>query len=167
MGVGGVNIYQVCGKNQKGNASIKFLGLSKARPTIKIHEFIFKNYRCDVVSYLLGDSDIRLADERCTLKMLGIVIKGKKKMAAITFSFYTFVHKRDRKGILDYVTFGEGENEKVLPGFFGYELRTRDEKGLIREERIGKLIDIYPGKTQCIYGLVQFLSDEKLSFLFV
>lgn len=165
------NIYQICGINEKPEAIIKYIGISKKRPTIKIHEFTFKRCKCEIVSYLLSDPDIKLADDRCTLKMLGMIItcnKGIKKnkvIAAITFSFHTFVHKRDKKSILDYVTFGE--TKKYLTGFFGYELKYVDEFGIINEKRIGEITQVFPGKTKCVYKLVDFLSDDKLSFLFI
>jgi len=159
--MGKVSLYQVCGVVGRGEAIVKYLGVSKDRPVIKIHGFGFKGCECEIVSYLLSDVDMKLVDDRCTMKMLGLIIKRDGGVVgAITYSFYTFVHRRDKRSITEYI-------DKNVVGFFGYEFRFVDKGGVVREERIGVLNEVFPGRTKCVYGLVEFLSDEKLSFLFV
>ena len=95
--------------------------------------------------------------------MIGLLIKNEEKViAAITMSFYTFIHKKEKRDIINYIS----ENDhQVLPGFFGYEIKFFS-KNVEKNERIGSIFELFPGKTKCIYYLIDLLSNEKLSFLF-
>ena len=164
------NLYQIRGNTDKSSAIIKYIGKNHERPAIKVLEFKFKKYFCEIMSYLLSDVDINLAEDKCCFKMLGLLIRNKKKhvVCAVTMSFYTFIHKKDKKSIMNYIT-QKDEIDKIdkdIPGFFGFEMKWLNSDKILKEERIGNLLEKFPGKNKSIYTLVNFLSDTKLSFLF-
>lgn len=158
-------LYQIQGITSKKGAILKYIGENYVRPTIIIHEFKFKKYQCQIVSYLLSDIDIKIANDNCTLKMIGLLIKNKKKVvAAITMSFYTFIHRKEKTTIEKYISQQEDKKDKILPGFYTYEFKYYDGD-IEKNERI-KIFELFPGRTKCIYELINLLSNEKLSFLF-
>jgi hypothetical protein len=156
-----MNLYQIQGSKDKAGAVIKFIGKNNIRPTIVIHEFNFKKYSCQIISYILSDADIEYANDKCELKMLGLLIRNKRHkvvIAAITMSFYTFVHKREKDNLSNFIS-------KDLSGFYAYNLKYHDE-GTERNERVGGIFNVFPGKTRCVYDLIKLLSDGKVSFLY-
>jgi len=158
------NLYQVTGTTGSDLVNLRYLGKHIHRPIMILDEFSFGKHHIKILSYLLSDADLNDANEKCMLKMIGILIKKSKydkdPILAITMSFYTFVHKKDKKNISDYVSTCSNENK--LKGFFGYELIYCTNAGEIKHERIGKLLDVYPGRTKSIYNLIEFLSHEKV-----
>lgn len=160
-----VKLYQFQGIINEPNGVIKFIGFSAddIRPTYIIHEFIFKQHTCKIVTYVLSDIDIEHANNTCELKMISLLIMGKDSLTvqyAITLSFYTFTHKKNKKHLRDYIT---NDDEIKLDGFYQYSLL--DNLG--NKEKMGDIIQNFLGKTKSIYGLISILSDEKLNKLWV
>lgn len=157
-------LYQIQGIKDKIGGIIKFIGQNVVRPTIIIHEFTFKRYQCQITSYILSDIDIKVANDKCALKMLGLLIKDKGGVvAAITMSFYTFIHRKDKTDLEKYIS--NKDDNKILPGFYAYELKYYD-RNIEKNESVGGTFESFPGKTRCVYDLINLLSNEKLSFLY-
>lgn len=171
----GQKLYQLQPRGRgKTGAILRWLGHFKERTTVVLQEFRFKGYDCQIVSYLLSDVDLEFADDRCELKMMSLLLKrGGGVSVAVTMSFYTFVHRRERRSIAEYVSRGEAD-DIVLPGFFGYQVKScaSDPVGVpagdpaVVSGRVGNLLEVFPGKSRCIKDLIEILSDDKLSPLF-
>lgn len=162
----GSKMYQLKGKKNCSAATIHYIGNAERTPFHVIHKFKLKTYDCLIISYILSDADIDLAQEKCSLKMIGIIIqKNDEVKAAITMSFYTFVHHKEKKSLHDYVLYTKSE-KKSIEGFFGFELKypcTNDPKNeLIKTEKIGSIFKTYPGKTKSLHYLIHLLSNVRL-----
>lgn len=156
-------LYQIQGMKDKQGAFIKFIGQNSVRPLILILEFTFKKYECQIVSYILSNIDIKVVNDECGLKMLGLLIKYKDQVVAvITMSFFTFMHKWEGKDIMDFISY---DNNILLSGFYAFDLKYYD-KDIKKTEKIGSIFELFPGKTKSLYELINLLSDEKLSFLY-
>ncbi|AYV76354.1 MAG: hypothetical protein Terrestrivirus5_176 [Terrestrivirus sp.] len=158
-----IKLYQFQSIIDESNGIIKFIGFSAddIRPTYILHEFNFKGHTCKIVTYVLSDIDIEHANNTCELKMISLLIMNKDSLTvqyAITLSFYTFTHKKNKKHLRDYIT---NDDEIKLEGFYQYSLL--DNLG--NKEKIGDIMQKFLGKTKSVYGIISMLSDEKLSKL--
>lgn len=156
-----IKLYQLQAFMDESYGIIKFIGFSadNIRHTYIIHEFKFKQHNCKIVTYVLSDIDIEHANNMCELKMISLLVMDKDSYCvkcAITLSFYTFVHKKEKKHLFDYIT---NDNDIKLDGFYQYNLL--DCYG--NKEKIGDIMPKFLGKTKSIYGLVNILSNAKLN----
>jgi hypothetical protein len=163
-------MYQIRAEKGGKGAVIQFVGKAKSRPCVVIHEFVFKRYKCQLVSYVLSDVDVKYANDKCELKMLGLLISSKKNklVASITLSFYTFEHRKEKRDLGGYINYEEPGNklsaDKLLNGFWMYEMKyvDQDVKDNIKKERIGNILVEYPGKNACVYSLINLLSNKTV-----
>lgn len=156
-------IYQIQCKKNNPNAIIKKICDNAIRQIIVLHEFKFNNFICRIVSYLLSDVDIKEANDVCSFKIIGLLlINNNKVIGSLTMSFYTFIHKKEKKDIFDYIS---KDVDIPLPGFFAFDLKYF-YKGSKKSERIGDILEKFPGKTQSIYSLINLLSNDKILFLY-
>jgi len=95
-------LYQVQGQDDESCIILQYLGYNpdNERPCYVLQEFDFKTYKCKIISYILSNIDINYAHDTCELKMLSLLItKNDVAIAAITLSFYTFEHKKNKQHI--------------------------------------------------------------------
>ena len=149
-------LYQIQGMTDKEGAYIKCIGQDKIRPVITVHKFTFRQYGCEIVSYILSDVDVKLD----SLKMLGLLIKDNEKVVAtITMCFKLL---ENNNSILDLLDTNES---KILLGSYVYELKYY-ENSTEKCEQIGETVKYFQGKTKSVYDLIELLADDKLAFLF-
>jgi hypothetical protein len=156
-------LYQIQGT--ENNAIIKFVGYSDPekynyRPCYILREFKFREHICQLVSYILSDVDIEHANNTHELKMVSILIKKSEKSQvtyAITYSFYTFIHIKQKKHLIEFIS---DNNIIELNGFFSIML-LKNDMNKSTNTRLA-IYDKYKGKTQTIYDLISMLSDDKV-----
>lgn len=159
-----VNLYQIQGTQGKAGGIIKYIGKDTTGLVIIIHRFKFKKYLCKIISYILSDVDINIANDKCMFKILGLLIEcDGEVVAVIILSFYTFTHKKEKSNITNYIS---NSNNIILPGFYGYELKHKNIENIEESEMIGNTFKLFPGRTKSIYNLIDLLSNDKLLFLY-
>jgi hypothetical protein len=148
-----IKLYQLQGISD-GNAVLRFVGVAKQRPCVIINKFKYKKKECQVVSYMLDEDDITEANEKCKLRMLGIVIKKNKEiLGVINFEFFTVAHKKQGKKFSDLI--GTPQN-----GLFMITVNYI-EKNETKVEKL-KILNKFPGKTKSIYTLIEMLKHKSV-----
>lgn len=158
-------LYQIQGVCDEGVSMIRFVGYSDPqknnhRPCHVLENFRFNKHNCQLVSYILSDIDIEHANETCELKMFSILIKKSKNAQvkyAITYSFYTFIHKKQKKHMKEFITKDMDINTNELDGFFCVKLLNNELGTNIMIETY----KTYKGK-KTLYDLILMLSHEKV-----
>ena len=137
------NIYELIGVLDSDIAEIKKLGYSNV-PFVLISSVKFGKYICDVVSYLLSDTDLGESTTK-PLAMIGLIIKGKETVVAtITMLFYV----------------AERIGEQKFKGHYGYECEYESNT-----HQIGPQMKTFPGKNKAVSVLIGLLSDDHLASL--
>ena len=157
-------LYQVQGQDNESCIILQYLGYNpdNDRPCYVLQEFDFKTYKCKIISYILSDIDINYAHDTCELKMLSLLItKNDVVIAAITLSFYTFEHKKNKQHINEFIS----DNNKIkINGFFQFNLICNDNS---TKEKIGEIMYKYKGTSKSVYMLIELLSHDKLNKLWL
>jgi len=160
-----INLYQVQAYKDKQYVIIKNIGSFNKKKSFNLYDFKLMNYKGNIISYILSDDDINFANDNFTLKMIGLAIYKKTKKSkdiklTITLLFYTSAHKKESKPLSSYITNDDKNN--YINGYFRYELKYFDKDNCVKTEPIGNIIKLFPGKTQCIYDLISFLSHKQI-----
>lgn len=143
------NLYQIQGIKDTNRAVIRLVAYGDKRPQILLKEFMFKNYNCKIISYLLNTKDTNKSNNT-NYKMISLIISIKNEpMYSISIEFNT----------LDKIDLTRNIE---LNGKFLVYLEKKDvNKNIILHE-----FDKYPGNNNMVEKLIKFLLHEELLFLY-
>jgi hypothetical protein len=148
-------IYQSQGIINTNKNIFKYVGTAKERPTVSIYKFNYDKYKCEIMSYLLSETDLEEVNKDCYFRLIGIVIKNKDNIVGVlNLVFYTVAHKINKKNIAEYL-------EQEIDGIYAIDYHYLDQDSNLKVERI-KILDNFLGKTKSIYELLECISSEKL-----
>lgn len=154
------SLYQFQPISNTNSVNLKVVGNGNNRPSIFIYQTKFNGYLCKLVSYVLTEKDIKLAEKSCCIPILSLLfIRKNSTRFVLNLEFHTFDHIKTKSSLLDYVSENYQEN-KILCGFFGVYLKVQKHGKIIKTEIdiIKKICNI----TNLTYLLFKYISDERV-----
>lgn len=150
-------LYQIQYDKKKG-AIIKYLGINNKVPLVVCHEFNFDKYRCNIVSHILCDDDLK-NDNNKKYSILELLIFDETILVAKIGIYFNVKTMNETPLIL------ENEIDYQLDGEFTYEI-TCYKIGESTKTNVVCRTNYIPGKKTIVSELIKYLSSEHLEYLF-
>lgn len=151
-----IELYQAQGIKGQSKILLKKIGKCIDRPTIRIGNFDFDKYNCNLISYLLADVDVDEATQNSFLNLVSLhILQNTKTIGIISLEFHTFQHIKTNKSFKNML-------DEVLDGTFEIFLKTIHlPTDYINKLHIGTLSS-FPDKKNLIYIMLKYLSHNDV-----
>lgn len=156
-------IYQVIPETDSSSAQLRHVGNFNKTPTVSINTFnLNKQLSCDIISCLHSKNDLHDLEDKGKFDVIKILVLKKNKMiCTLTGSFYTFIHKKNKKSLDNYLS----TKYKQIPIEGFYIIMFQYMEGKIMKTLQLEYLKTFPGKNLFIQKMILHLSGKTVSEL--
>lgn len=156
-------IYQVIPETKSAVAQIRHVGNFNKTPTVSINTFrLNKKINCDIISCLHSENDLYNLEDKGKFDVIKILVFKKNKMiCTLTGSFYTFIHKKNKKPLKGYLS--TKDKQIGMEGF--YIIMFQYMEGNIMKTLQLEHLKTFPEKSLFIQKMILHLTGKTVSDL--